>query len=202
MQSFEYKVVPAPKKGKKARGAKTPAARFALGVEIVLNEMAVAGWEYVRAEILPSEERSGLTSSKTHSRNLLVFRRPIVIKTPDIHVRDVEAPAVVARPHQTPVAPAPAVSAPSPQAVRGMPNRSTAAPVSSPHPVSPPYPAPEHEPPILTATAGDPMAPPEAKPVPGLGARQMISDDGVEEVSPVLGITAALKARARKGHSD
>ena len=47
---------PAPNRGKKARGVKTPEARFANGIEGVLNEMAAQGWEFQRAEMLPSED--------------------------------------------------------------------------------------------------------------------------------------------------
>ncbi|MEC8575119.1 MAG: DUF4177 domain-containing protein, partial [Pseudomonadota bacterium] len=50
--------------------------------------------------------------------------------------------------------------------------------------------------PAITAIAGDPEAPEGAIAVPGRGARAMQSDDGVEELSPVSGVTAALKARA------
>ena len=42
-----------------------------------LNAMAAQGWEYVRAETLPSEERSGLTSRTTVWMNVLVFRRAV-----------------------------------------------------------------------------------------------------------------------------
>lgn len=77
MIRYEYKVVPAPEKGTKARGVKTAPARFALSVEQALNQLAAEGWEYQRAELLPSEERSGLTGSTTNWRNLLVFRRPL-----------------------------------------------------------------------------------------------------------------------------
>ena len=75
MARYEYKVVPAPHRGEKARGVKTPEARFALAVETLMNRMAEDGWEYLRAETLPSEERAGLTSTTTQWRNLLVFRR-------------------------------------------------------------------------------------------------------------------------------
>jgi hypothetical protein len=75
MTGFEYKVVPAPVRGEKARGLKSAEARFAHALERVINEMASEGWEYQRAETLPSEERSGLTGSVTHWRNMLVFRR-------------------------------------------------------------------------------------------------------------------------------
>lgn len=40
-----------------------------------MNDMGAQGWEYQRAETLPSIERSGLTGSTTEWRNLLVFRR-------------------------------------------------------------------------------------------------------------------------------
>lgn len=75
MSQFEYKVVPAPAKGLKARGIKSPEARFANTLEGVMNTMGAQGWEYQRAETLPSQERSGLTGSVTKYRNVLVFRR-------------------------------------------------------------------------------------------------------------------------------
>lgn len=77
MTRYEYKVVPAPTRGIKARTAKTAESRFALGVETVLNEMGAQGWEFQRAELLPSDERSGLTGTTVHWRNLLVFRRAV-----------------------------------------------------------------------------------------------------------------------------
>ena len=75
MPDFEYKVVPAPAKGEKAKGVKTPEARFAHALENVMNTLAQDGWEYLRSDMLPSEERSGLTGSTTNWRNVLVFRR-------------------------------------------------------------------------------------------------------------------------------
>ncbi len=77
MQAFEYKVVPAPEKGQKARGVKAGAERFALTLEMLMNELGAEGWDYVRADTLPVQERSGLTSSHTVYRNVLVFRRPV-----------------------------------------------------------------------------------------------------------------------------
>lgn len=156
MQAFEYKVVPAPAKGTKAKGIKTPEDRFANSIEILMNEMAAEGWEYQRAELLPSEERSGLTGSTTNWRNVLVFRRALAAQ-------------------------APAAAAPAADTVR-----------------PPARTAPEfrHAEPRLTATAGDPEAPADATPVPGAGAARMQADDGVEELSPVSGMTAALKKRA------
>ena len=66
MMRYEYKVVPAPARGEKAKGVKAPEARFALTVEQVLNEMGADGWEFLRAETLPSEERQGLTGWASH----------------------------------------------------------------------------------------------------------------------------------------
>lgn len=77
MIHYEYRVIPSPAKGEKARGVKTPEARFARTVEAELNRMGADGWEYIRADLLPSEERSGLTGSVTNWRTLLVFRRPL-----------------------------------------------------------------------------------------------------------------------------
>lgn len=77
MHRYEYKVVPAPSKGTKAKGVKTPEGRFALTVEQLLNQMGADGWEFQRAELLPSDERSGLTGSVQNWRNVLVFRRAL-----------------------------------------------------------------------------------------------------------------------------
>ncbi|WOI33608.1 DUF4177 domain-containing protein [Tritonibacter scottomollicae] len=193
MQNYEYKVVPAPNRGKKARGVKTPEARFANGIEGVLNEMAAEGWEYQRAEMLPSEERSGLTGTKTTWRNLLVFRRALAAAShtsPTLATTE-PTPATAAQPVVAATTPSEA-AAPEPNAELIAETERVAAPSAQPAAA----PAP------LTATAGDPEAPPEAIPVPGPGARRMVSDDGVEELSPVSGLTAALKARASRGKPD
>ncbi|MDJ1017270.1 MAG: DUF4177 domain-containing protein [Paracoccaceae bacterium] len=75
MAAFEYKAVPAPTQGAKARGLKATEDRFALAVTEVLNQMAEEGWDYVRAETLPCDERKGLTGTQTNFQNLLIFRR-------------------------------------------------------------------------------------------------------------------------------
>ena len=77
MTHYEYKVIPAPAKGEKGKGARTPEARFAHAVEGVLNRYGESGWEYVRAELLPSEERSGLTGTTTQWRTVLIFRKAL-----------------------------------------------------------------------------------------------------------------------------
>ena len=75
MRKFEYKAVPAPNTGTKAKGVKTTEDRFALSLTEAMNEMAAEGWEYVRAETLPCNERKGLTGSQQTYQNVLIFRR-------------------------------------------------------------------------------------------------------------------------------
>ncbi|MEM9902812.1 MAG: DUF4177 domain-containing protein [Pseudomonadota bacterium] len=75
MTRFEYKVVPAPSAGVKAKGLKSTQARFAHALEGLMNELGAEGWDYVRADTLPCEERSGLTGRVTTYQNMLVFRR-------------------------------------------------------------------------------------------------------------------------------
>ena len=77
MAGFEYRVIPAPTRGQKVKGTKTADARFAHAIEAQLNEMAADGWQFHRAETLPSVERSGLTSTTTTYRSVLVFQRPV-----------------------------------------------------------------------------------------------------------------------------
>ncbi len=93
MPRFEYKVVPAPSKGQKAKGVKSQEGRFARAIETTLNDLAADGWEYVRAELLPSDERSGLTGSTVNWRNVLVFRRQVETDIDVLHPRPVLAPA-------------------------------------------------------------------------------------------------------------
>ena len=71
--NFEYKVVPAPTRGRRAKGVKTPADRFARALEDTINEFAAEGWDYLRTDTLPSEERQGLTGRTTVYQNMLVF---------------------------------------------------------------------------------------------------------------------------------
>lgn len=76
MQRYEYRVVPAPRKGEKSRGIKSTEERFAFALTQVMNKLAAEGWEYQRADALPCDERVGLTGSKTVFQNMMVFRRP------------------------------------------------------------------------------------------------------------------------------
>lgn len=89
MTGFEYKVVPAPKRGLKAKGIKGTPARFANALQLVMNDLGAQGWEYQRTDTLPVEERVGLTKKSTSFQNMLVFRRALEIQR-------AEAPKVAA----------------------------------------------------------------------------------------------------------
>lgn len=113
MQRHEYTVIPAPARGEKARGARTPAERFSFALLTEMNRMAAQGWEYVRAETLPCEERSGLTSRTTVYHNVLVFRREIA--PPVRAVEPVAAQSPAPQP-QAAARPAPSVRSAAPAA--------------------------------------------------------------------------------------
>ena len=92
MSTYQYRVVPAPSKGVKTKGIKGAEARFSNTIEELMNQMGSDGWEYQRAEMLPSVERAGLTGTTTQWRNVLVFRKP---RETDIAAA---APALIAAP--------------------------------------------------------------------------------------------------------
>ena len=77
MPQYEYKIVPSPRKGEKARGAKTVPERFALALSTLMNQLGQDGWEYLRADALPCDERVGLTGTRTTFQSMLVFRRVV-----------------------------------------------------------------------------------------------------------------------------
>jgi hypothetical protein len=95
MNSYEYRVVPAPNRAEKFRGAKTTTDRFALTLAAVMNELGRDGWEYLRADTLPCEERTGFTGRSTSYQTLLVFRRVLGAAAP---AGPHPAPAVEPRP--------------------------------------------------------------------------------------------------------
>lgn len=75
MSLYEYKVTPAPAKSQKGKGNGDAETRFAQTLSDTLNQEANKGWEFVRAETLPVEERAGLTGTKTVFRSVLIYRR-------------------------------------------------------------------------------------------------------------------------------
>ena len=77
MQRYEYKVIPAPRRGTKSREAKTNEDRFALTLSLLMNDLGRDGWDYVRAETLPTEERAGFTKTRVVEQTVLIFRRSL-----------------------------------------------------------------------------------------------------------------------------
>ncbi len=77
MSNYEYRVVAAPRKGKSGKGVKGGPAKFANAISTLMNDMAADGWDYLRADTLPCEERQGLTSKTVKYHSMLVFRRPV-----------------------------------------------------------------------------------------------------------------------------
>lgn len=100
MSVYEYKVVPAPKKGVKTKGARTQEARFAHALQVLMNEQGADGWEYQRTDTLPCEERQGFTGRTTTYQNMLVFRRTLVSQeeTQPVPPLVIEAPKPVPAP--------------------------------------------------------------------------------------------------------
>ena len=76
MSSTEYKTVPAPRRIKKIKGVKGPEATLAKMVEEIISEQASSGWDYVRTDTFPVEEKPGLFSSReTVLKGVMVFKR-------------------------------------------------------------------------------------------------------------------------------
>ncbi|MXU65448.1 DUF4177 domain-containing protein [Oceanomicrobium pacificus] len=102
MASYEYKVIAAPRKTKKVKGVKALPERFAHNLAEAINAETFGGWEYLRAETLPIEEKPGFMKSKVEMfQTVLVFRR------------EKDVPARAQAQTQT-AAPAPAEPAPTP----------------------------------------------------------------------------------------
>jgi hypothetical protein len=112
MQLYEYLALPAPVRGQKIKGLKTPAERYAHELTTILNDLSSEGWEYCRSECLPSEERKGLTGTMIVQNHLLIFRRPKAEELAEHIVQDAP-PRAVSESHRDP-APTFAVESPRP----------------------------------------------------------------------------------------
>jgi hypothetical protein len=114
MAQFEYKVVPAPTRGEKVRGAKTTGDRFAHALTTLMNDMGRDGWEYQRADTLPCEERVGFTGRQTTFQHMLVFRRALVAAETVAALPAPGAPVFIASPglSAAPPPPPPATTMP------------------------------------------------------------------------------------------
>lgn len=95
MPQYEYKVVPTPRRPKRAKGVKGNSARFANVLTDAMNTEAAGGWEFVRTETLPMEAKPGMFSRRVESfQSVMVFRRGIY--DPHEEARGANVAAVVA----------------------------------------------------------------------------------------------------------
>ena len=136
MPRYEYKVVPAPTKGLKAKNVKGAEARFSHALQELMNGLSGYGWEYQRAETMPSIERAGLTGSTTEWRNVLVFRR---------------LANAASQPDDTDLLPSPAVAA-TPALAATIEGDDTALQADAPASITPEDGAPVKEEPAEVAT--------------------------------------------------
>ena len=76
MQSYEYKAVAAPNRARRFKGVKGTANQFAMVISELMNDMASDGWEYLRSDSLPVDEKAGLLKGRMETyHTLLIFRR-------------------------------------------------------------------------------------------------------------------------------
>jgi hypothetical protein len=155
MQSHEYKVVPSPKRGMRAKGARRAEDRFARAIESEMNRLAAEGWEFVRSDTLPHEHKAGwFRRPVTLFQTVLVFRRakgaeaahgvprtPSAAMPPPVALPYAEAPSTpsLVAPATT-VPPPPSVAAPA--ASRFTPPPLAPKPANDLAPVAMPPPAP------------------------------------------------------------
>ena len=143
MTQYEYKVVPAPRRGERVKGVKAAEDRFAIALTNVMNTHAAEGWEYQRTETLPSEEREGLMGKATVFQNMMVFRRLHAAATAT-HAPDMPMIEDKREPDQTPVTPDRPVEAPAAATrslhpvFRAPPLTATTPPVTTPVVAAPP----------------------------------------------------------------
>ncbi|MEM7441681.1 MAG: hypothetical protein AAF393_19065 [Pseudomonadota bacterium] len=155
MQRYEYKVVPAPNRTKRVRGVKTPAGRFAVVMTELINEEAAQGWEYLRTDSMPVEEKPGFLKRRVENYySVLVFRRAMDQGAAEDFVA--HAPEVAAVP-AAPVVAAPLVAA---AAAPDYPQDPVLAP-----PVDPAADAYPAEPPMQAGVPAEPEYAPEPEPV-------------------------------------
>jgi hypothetical protein len=75
--TFEYKCVGGPERPKRLRGS-SRSDRVAFAMQEIIDAEAVDGWEYLRTDLVPVEEKAGLFSrTQEVHRAVLIFRREI-----------------------------------------------------------------------------------------------------------------------------
>ncbi|MEM6619476.1 MAG: hypothetical protein AAF631_09255 [Pseudomonadota bacterium] len=120
---------------------KTAAGRYAILLAETMNAEAAEGWEYVRSDSMPVEEKPGLLKSVVENYyTMLIFRRPLELKARrGADIDPVPAPASFAPPVSPPVA-TPAAAPPV------EPDLGPPAPGDYGYPADPPLSDPQAEP--------------------------------------------------------
>lgn len=103
MSMIEYKVIPAPVRRRKMKGLSGKEDAFSATLSTVFNELAVDGWEFVQAEVLPEETGGWLRRRRIEYRHLLIFRRPDDASA--AFGRPIDSEAVAKKPALEPVQP-------------------------------------------------------------------------------------------------
>lgn len=117
MSGYSYKTVAAPRRLKKVKGFKGKDALLAHAVEELIAVEAAQGWEYLRADSFPVEEKGGMFSKPVVTeRAVLVFRKAVA-------AQQYQQPAVAPQPAP---APQPATQ-PAPQPQRTEPHMAAGA---------------------------------------------------------------------------
>ena len=81
--TFEYKCVGGPERPKRLRGTWSRSDRVALAMQDIINAEAVDGWEYLRTDLVPVEEKASfLGRTQEVHRAVLIFRRETVVERP------------------------------------------------------------------------------------------------------------------------
>lgn len=93
MTKYEFRAVPCPQRAQRSRNVTKGADAFSETLNTAINELAVEGWDYIRAETIDVTSR-GLFKRRTEQRTFLVFRRelrPLIEPRPIMDLsRDVE----------------------------------------------------------------------------------------------------------------
>lgn len=158
MQTYEYKVVPAPNRPKRVKGVKGTAGRFAALLTETMNEQAAEGWEYLRSDSMPVEDKPGLLKSRVETyQTVLVFRRAMGaanVETPMPGYIEDQSDAVEPTPE-----PKTSVAEPTPESeYQPEPKTRTEPSISSEWSENTDYPA---DPPLTNSVDDSPFSQPE-----------------------------------------
>ncbi|MEM9370335.1 MAG: hypothetical protein AAGA26_04165 [Pseudomonadota bacterium] len=135
--AIEYKTVGAPERGRRRKGSRTRSDKVAAAMEDILRREAVDGWEYVRTDLIPVEERSGLFGrTRDVHRAVMVFKRGSsepADADQNPQSRAAAAPPIAADPVEVPTVPAPSPSVGPAQIAPVVPAQREEIAVPEPH---------------------------------------------------------------------